>query len=248
MSSGIKSFVSEKQLEEKRKVRQEEWEKLRKPEDPVEAPEEVHDSRSLFERLQEQKDKKQDEFEEQLKFKNQFRGIDQDESNFLSDVSKRNFELDKQKRDEEKRELEDFRTAVAQSRELPNVPIDSSTRAEDKKELPKKSQVVRKNPQQSILKNAVKRKVPSSQTSNKEQTNPCPPEKIQKSETESNNADKNLTQTIVYPSATKLVGVLPGLAAYSDDKSEEESESDSSSDDSGSVSNNLLSSIVHKSR
>lgn len=33
-----------------------------------EAPEEVYDPRSLFERLQEQKDKKQEEYEEQFKF------------------------------------------------------------------------------------------------------------------------------------------------------------------------------------
>lgn len=33
-----------------------------------EAPEETYDPRSLFERLQEQKDKKQEEFEEQFKF------------------------------------------------------------------------------------------------------------------------------------------------------------------------------------
>ncbi|TRY82860.1 hypothetical protein DNTS_022068 [Danionella cerebrum] len=34
-----------------------------------EAPEEEYDPRSLFERLQEQKDKKQEEFEEQFKFR-----------------------------------------------------------------------------------------------------------------------------------------------------------------------------------
>lgn len=33
-----------------------------------EAPEEVYDPRSLYERLQEQKEKKQEEFEEQFKF------------------------------------------------------------------------------------------------------------------------------------------------------------------------------------
>lgn len=34
----------------------------------TEAPEEEYDPRSLYERLQEQKDKKQEEFEEQFKF------------------------------------------------------------------------------------------------------------------------------------------------------------------------------------
>lgn len=35
---------------------------------PLECPEEAYDPRSLYERLQEQKDKKQQEFEEQFKF------------------------------------------------------------------------------------------------------------------------------------------------------------------------------------
>lgn len=38
----------------------------------VEVPEEEYDPRSLFERLQEQKDKKQEEFEEQFKFRRSF--------------------------------------------------------------------------------------------------------------------------------------------------------------------------------
>lgn len=94
-----RKFVSESELDEKRKKRQEEWEKVRKPDDPEgkcvrtvpnekssmnlnlwyalvhvsfvsssEAPEEKYDPRSLFERLQEQKDKKQEDFEEQFKF------------------------------------------------------------------------------------------------------------------------------------------------------------------------------------
>ncbi|TKC47335.1 hypothetical protein EI555_006390, partial [Monodon monoceros] len=53
-----KRFVSEAELDEWRKRRQEEWEKVRKPEDPGECPEE------------EKKDRKQQEYEEQFKFKN----------------------------------------------------------------------------------------------------------------------------------------------------------------------------------
>ncbi|KAF0041494.1 hypothetical protein F2P81_007392 [Scophthalmus maximus] len=82
-----RKFVSETELDEKRKKRQEEWEKVRKPDDPEEAPEEAYDSRSLFERLQEQKDKKQEEFEEQLKFNRQV--SDTDSSSQSSDSSKK---------------------------------------------------------------------------------------------------------------------------------------------------------------
>ena len=50
-----RSFVSEAEIEEAKKNRQEEWERVRKPDDPKEAPEEVYDHRSLFERLEENK-------------------------------------------------------------------------------------------------------------------------------------------------------------------------------------------------
>uniref|UniRef100_A0A8C5VZN5 FAM192A/Fyv6 N-terminal domain-containing protein n=1 Tax=Microcebus murinus TaxID=30608 RepID=A0A8C5VZN5_MICMU len=53
-----KRFASEAELDKRHKRRQEEWEK------------EVYDPRSLYERLQEQKDRKQLEYEEQFKFKN----------------------------------------------------------------------------------------------------------------------------------------------------------------------------------
>ena len=83
MSSG---FVTETELEEKKKVRQEEWERVRKPEDPVVAPEEPVDCRSLFEKLEEQRQKKQDDWDEEHKFKNQFRGLDDEEVDFLDRV------------------------------------------------------------------------------------------------------------------------------------------------------------------
>ncbi|KAG5848514.1 hypothetical protein ANANG_G00099240 [Anguilla anguilla] len=104
-----RKFVSESEIEEKRKKRQEEWEKVRKPEDPEEAPEEEYDARSLFERLQEQKDKKQEEYEEQFKFKNMVKGLDEDESHFLDEVSRQQSLVEKQRRDEEMQELKEYR-------------------------------------------------------------------------------------------------------------------------------------------
>ena len=49
------NFVTEADLEEARKNRQAEWERVRKADDPEEAPEETYDHRSLFERLEEHK-------------------------------------------------------------------------------------------------------------------------------------------------------------------------------------------------
>ncbi|XP_075394039.1 PSME3-interacting protein isoform X2 [Tenrec ecaudatus] len=107
-----KKFVSEAELDERRKRRQEEWEKVRKPEDPEECPEEVYDPRSLYERLQEQKDKKQQEYEEQFKFKNMVRGLDEDETNFLDEVSRQQELLERQRREEELQELKEYRSSL----------------------------------------------------------------------------------------------------------------------------------------
>lgn len=221
MSTQIKSFVSEKQLDEKRKERQEEWERVRKPEDPVEAPEEKYDCRSLYERLEEQKEKKQFEFDEKLKFKNQFRGIDQDESDFLQRVNTRTNELEKEKALEEQKLLEEFRNSVSHSRELPEKDV---KRDPESSESTQRRQS-KKNVQSSILKTAVKRKsVPSEKEAD------GPPMKTKLNTRES--------CTVVMPSATKCVGVRPSLVAYGNNSESEDSSSDES------FSNDLLSAIV----
>lgn len=235
MASNIKSFESEKQIEEKRKARQEEWERVRKPEDPVTAPEEEYDPRSLYDRLKEQRDKKQEDFEETLKFKNHFRGINQEESEFLTDVNKRSSEIEKQKYLEEKRELEDFKNAVAQSRELPEVSIDvpeqSKSTTSEKRPL-----ATKRSAQQNILKAAVKRKAESSEP---EQSSP----KIRNTKSDEKPSETPISNyRVVYPSATQCVGILPGLAAYDNGSGSEED--DSSSDDDGFITNNLLSAVV----
>ncbi len=114
MSSG---FVSEKVLDEKRRQRQEEWEKVRKSSDPREAPEEPQDSRSLFERLQENKAKAQEEWDEAHKLKNQIRGIDDDEAEFLDEVDAVKSSMERERLAEERKALEDYHKEQAELRE-----------------------------------------------------------------------------------------------------------------------------------
>uniref|UniRef100_A0A8C5IHP7 Proteasome activator subunit 3 interacting protein 1 n=1 Tax=Junco hyemalis TaxID=40217 RepID=A0A8C5IHP7_JUNHY len=146
-----KRFVSEAELEERRKRRQEEWEKVRKPEDPKECPEEAYDPRSLYERLQEQREKKQQEFEEQFKFKNMVRGLDEDETHFLDEVSRQQELLEKQRREEELKELNEYRST------LTKVGVSMDPKKETEKKLPMKS-VENKNKfsQAKLLAGAVK--------------------------------------------------------------------------------------------
>ncbi|VDO45619.1 unnamed protein product [Haemonchus placei] len=148
MSSG---FVSSDELEEQRKKRQEEWEKVRKPDDPVEAPEPEVCNKSLYEQLRDNREAKQAEIDEAKKFKNMIRGIDEDESDFLARVSElKSEELRKARREEEEAIKE---AALVRSRQnLIEPPTISQLKVLPKNDKPPKSK------QAAILSSAIKRK------------------------------------------------------------------------------------------
>jgi hypothetical protein len=81
LSGGVKHFLTEEQIEIERQRRQADWERVRAAHDPVgkiffldvfsleflyciEAPAEVFDTRSLYEKLKAQNDAKKKEFED----------------------------------------------------------------------------------------------------------------------------------------------------------------------------------------
>ncbi|CAL1679050.1 unnamed protein product [Lasius platythorax] len=132
MSSG---FISEAELAEQRRMRQEEWERVRTADQPLEAPDETYDPRSLYERLQEQKNKRDMEYEEAHKLKNMIKGLDDDEVEFLDLVDRTKIEEERKKNLEEEKEMRDFKAAVASlqeqklneklKQELKNPPVSS---------------------------------------------------------------------------------------------------------------------------
>ncbi|XP_034734062.1 PSME3-interacting protein isoform X2 [Etheostoma cragini] len=244
-----KKFVSQAELDDMRKKRQEEWEKVRKPDDPEDAPEEVYDPRSLFERLQEQKDKKQEEYEEQFKFRNMVRGLDEEETSFLDEVSRQQCLVEKQRRDEEKQELLEYRSALVKQ-------VSTESRKEPEKKVAAKQPGVEQRTshlsQAHLLAGAVKRRS-SSQSSDSSKK-----QRLTTTATTGNGArhteqehgaggepggaeDQQTIPSLTakappaalgsgqgvlhLPSAAVCVGVLPGLWVYSGS-----SDSDSSSD------------------
>lgn len=83
------------------------------------APEEpAWDGRSLFDRLKEQKDAKQDEFEESRKFKNMIRGLDDDDVDHLNKVNSKLTQKERDLKEEELKELQDYRQRVAELQEI----------------------------------------------------------------------------------------------------------------------------------
>ncbi|VFV41197.1 protein fam192a-like isoform 1 [Lynx pardinus] len=223
-----KRFVSEAELDERRKRRQEEWEKVRKPEDPEECPEEVYDPRSLYERLQEQKDRKQQEYEEQFKFKNMVRGLDEDETNFLDEVSRQQELLEKQRREEELKELKEYRISFGMC-----IGLSPENKKEVEKKVAVKSiETKNKFSQAKLLAGAVKHKSSESGNSVKRlKSDTDPDDKSQEAPSCMSLGSTSLsTPSIHCPSAAVCIGILPGLGAYSGS-----SDSESSSDSEGTI-------------
>jgi len=203
--TSLGNFESECEIEKRRQKRQEEWEKVRTADQPEDAPEEIYDGRSLYERLKEQRDAKDEEFHESRKFKNMIRGLDEDESDHLKDMEDRKLNEERKKRQEELKELEDFRAKVAELQEL-SAEQQKLGNVSSSKAKPKDStSQTRISSQKAILSAVVKRKS-HVQVSNEE-----PPEK---------------RQNIQRPSALVAVAVLPGIGNYksSDDESDGSSE------------------------
>ncbi|KAL1431897.1 hypothetical protein MTO96_013984 [Rhipicephalus appendiculatus] len=220
----FKSFVSESELEEKRRKRQEEWEKVRKADDPVEAPEEEYDPRSLFERLEEQRLKKQADYEEAHKLKNMIRGLDDDEVTFLEYVDMRKQEIESQRMKEDMQEIEEYRisfTLITESHKA--VATLSEEALEAKRQEIKKSTASAaahgqgKKSQLSLLSGAVKRKCgDSSDAEKKQRTNSSGDEERSLSPNEHVGVQAPVT-------ALRCLGVLPGLGVYTDSSDSENS-------------------------
>ncbi|XP_075694804.1 PSME3-interacting protein isoform X1 [Rhinoderma darwinii] len=222
-----KKFVTESEIEERRKTRQEEWEKVRKPEDPEECPEEVYDPRSLYEKLQEQKEKKQQEYEEQFKFKNMVRGLEEDESNFLDEVSRKQELLEKQRRDEERKELNEFR-----ARTIAATSTEDKKKDAEKKPLTKPPDNKTKFSQSKLLAGAVRHKSNSVSPGAKKLKLEEEHEKLKESQSSSVGRSATIGSQVLCPPASVCIGILPGLGAYSGS-----SDSESSSDSEATISN-----------
>ncbi|KAG0439102.1 hypothetical protein HPB47_016755 [Ixodes persulcatus] len=218
----FKSFVSEAELEEKRKKRQEEWDKVRTAEDPVEAPEEEYDPRSLFERLEEQRLKKQADYEEAHKLKSAVMSLP-DFVSFLGKLGGARAE------DDRWLFLDDAHKAVANLSEEAM----EAKRLEMKKAAAAQGVSTGRRSQLALLSAAVKRKSAdsSSDLSKKQHTNgsgqaPCNGGKALGGPC---GGDALAQQTVVHaPTALSCLGVLPGLGVYTDSS---DSENSSFSDD-----------------
>lgn len=68
--------------------------------------------------MKEQKDAKDLEFEESRKFKNMIRGLDDDEVDFVSEIENKKLSEERKLKEEEYKEIQDYRAKVAELQEL----------------------------------------------------------------------------------------------------------------------------------
>ncbi|XP_069113113.1 PSME3-interacting protein-like isoform X2 [Argopecten irradians] len=207
------SFVSQDEIDSIRKKRQEEWEKTRTEDQPLECPDEVVDNRSLFEKLQEQKMRQQEEYEETHKLKNSVKGLDEDEAGFLEYVSKNQMDMMKARHQEEKDILNEIKDA--------SVSKVIEAKLSEERKAPAKPQIgaaQNKKSQMSLLAGAVKRKGSDSVEDGKKRKQS--PEKDSTTDTPAPVTNGCGT--------ARIIGILPGVGAYNNDSSDSCSSSDDS--------------------
>ncbi|KAL3082406.1 hypothetical protein niasHT_038472 [Heterodera trifolii] len=221
------NFVSEEELKKQREAGEE------KPEssEPV-------DKRTLYERLKEQKDIKQLEYDETHALKNQFRGIDEAESDFLTQVERAKEEQEARKRKEEQ-EL------VRLSRQLTQQHATGATAEQQQHALLEKPQKATTaassgiSRQAALITSLVRKRPLSTDTEPKSARGevPSPPSS---SDSDKRNANESSLKASGGPpqkqrheSHCQIIGVLPGLPNYSDSSDEAESSSNSESLESG---------------
>ncbi|KAJ6220462.1 hypothetical protein RDWZM_006274 [Blomia tropicalis] len=222
MSQNIK-FLTEAQIEEKRAQRQEEWDRTRKESDPIEAPEEEYDPRTLYQRLQEQKMKKQEEFEESKKLKNLIKGLDNDEIEFLHAIDNSRVEMENKKYQEELLAIEECK------REMTNLSADEQEKRllEFKRELFQNrnksvtGQTKRKASQAELLSKMIKRKPNANNQSLEDKTTLNTSDKLNSYQSNSNSKQAVIEDSLNKTESLKK-GVLPGISSYGDYSSSED--------------------------
>ncbi|ODN91467.1 hypothetical protein L198_05985 [Cryptococcus wingfieldii CBS 7118] len=110
-------FQTQEDVEVARENKKKEWEDAYKrigQEPPPQEPEEEHDGRTLYERLQTQKEIKNEEWDTKMKLSNQWRGLNAEEKRFLQDKEEEKRRAQKEIETRETEELRQYRERLAE--------------------------------------------------------------------------------------------------------------------------------------
>ncbi|KAF7347739.1 hypothetical protein MVEN_01531200 [Mycena venus] len=125
-SAGIGSrFVSQDDVDTAKARREEQWKAAYARigmEPPQQQEQDFSDGRSLAEKLAANKIAKQEEWEEKTKLANQFRALEEDEIMFLDSVRERQEAEERERREKDGEEVQNFKEAVAARNNAVNNP------------------------------------------------------------------------------------------------------------------------------
>ncbi|KAJ2877248.1 hypothetical protein GGH93_000132 [Coemansia aciculifera] len=112
-------FISESVIEEARQEREAAWQKAYESGDTSAAPpaESEYDPRTLYERLKEQRQKKDESYTESRRFANQIKKLDPEETEFLESIDEHALEKQRAERQAEILALAQFKDQVAEKRQ-----------------------------------------------------------------------------------------------------------------------------------
>ena len=192
----------------------------------TEAPEEAYDPRTLYDRLKEQKDKKDEEYEESRKLKHLIKGLDNEEITFLEMVDNNKLQIETQRHKEEVEAIDEFKRAVShlnneeQEKRINQFKTDLFSKNAIKDNSSDK--VVKKTSQSALLANVVRKRGKSESNEEKIPKKQKSDEKSDKNECNSSENSNKSCETSI-----QCIGVLPGLGLYASDSSESENSSNS---------------------
>ena len=194
----------------------------------TEAPEEEYDPRTLYERLQEHKMKKQAELEESQKLSSMIRGLESDEVSFLEEVDKNRMQEAHQRMKEEEDLLKEyeqnsFQTQSTLTEEEHRRKIQELKEAMFKKKKESPPGEKKMTGQAALLAKVVKRKQPDDQSSRQEDTN----KRVNQGDELEKLPSDAKPATSLNNQSLKVVGILPGIGVYGDSSDSENSDSDS---------------------
>ncbi|KAI8878375.1 hypothetical protein K501DRAFT_127541, partial [Backusella circina FSU 941] len=216
MSFNIKSsFVSRSVVEDNKETQIESDKKL---ETEGVVIQEEYDPRTLFERLQEQKNLKEEKFQEESRLSNLIKRVDEEEAEYFRTLSDEKEKLEFEMRRKEELELEDYRKAVEESRSTSTtIPIPTLQPSNTTSHTVSKAQLKPRKQSKDQLKGLLVKKKDNSSDKKK---------KRGLDDDNDNDNDKDSTE---YPAEKKVKSNQPAttsslglVAAYSDDSSSEE--------------------------
>ncbi|KAI8384723.1 N-terminal domain of NEFA-interacting nuclear protein NIP30-domain-containing protein [Radiomyces spectabilis] len=191
------------------------------------APQAEYDPRTLYERLREQRQIKEDQFAEANRLSNFIKRVDADEAEYFTTLSEVQKKLEQERKEKELEELENYRKAVELARITPSTEplaaaIPSMAAPTVKKPTTGAKRKSSKNALDGLV--VVKKKKSTEDEADEREKSPTKEEKPTAKKQDKSKPSPTNPGTATATKNTTSTNTLSSLLAYSDDSSSDEEE------------------------